>query len=385
MYQFTEIIFWLSAFALLYTYLGYPFLVYLVAQMFPKIVNRAPYEPIVTILITAYNEEKDIRGKIENTLALDYPIDKLEIIVASDGSTDATDPIVKEFEAKGVKLFRQEGRVGKTDTQNNAIKQAAGEVVVFSDATTLYHSNVLRAMMPNFSDPTIGCVAGKLVYVDDANSGVGAGAKSYWSYETFLKKNESRGCSLIGVSGCMYAVRKSAYRPMYPEACSDFLICSVLYRQGLRTVYEPTAICTEETNHRADREFQMRVRIISQTLTDLWRNRDIMNPLSHGLFSLQLISHKMARYAVPVFLVMTLISSLYLATDSTFFKIIFGIQVIFYLSALLGLISRRESSGNRIYAIPFYFVLGNIAIVRGVIEFLKGERYQRWEPFRTSV
>ena len=133
----------------------------------------------------------------------------------------------------------------------------------------MYRSDVLRAIMPNFADDRIGCVAGKLIYVDQVNSEVGAGAKSYWNYETFLKENESKACSLIGVSGCMYAVRKSAYVPMYPEACSDFLICTVVYRQCLRSVFEPNAVCYEDINDRSDKEFQMRVRIISQKLTDL--------------------------------------------------------------------------------------------------------------------
>ena len=211
-------------------------------------------EPNVTVLITAYNEENDIRAKLENTLQIDYPQEKLEILVASDGSTDKTDEIVREFSARSVKLFRQEGRVGKTLTQNNAVEESSGEIILFSDATTMYERDVLQAMLPNFADETVGCVAGKLIYVDSTESGVGKGAKSYWNYETFIKENESRACSLIGASGCLYAVRKSAYKPMYPEACSDFLIATILYEQGLRTVYEPNAVCTEETNKKATRK-----------------------------------------------------------------------------------------------------------------------------------
>ena len=385
MYQVMEAAFWVSVLMMFYTYVGYPMFVYVVARIIPKATAAGPFEPSVTVLITAYNEERDIKEKIENTLLLEYPSDKLEVVVASDGSTDATDEIVKKFNGRGVRLFRQEGRVGKTETQNNAVKQAKGEVILFSDATTMYRSDVLRAIMPNFADDRIGCVAGKLIYVDQVNSEVGAGAKSYWNYETFLKENESKACSLIGVSGCMYAVRKSAYVPMYPEACSDFLICTVVYRQGLRSVFEPNAVCYEDINDRSDKEFQMRVRIISQTLTDLWRNRDMMNPFSNGLFALQLASHKMARYAVPLFLVIVFGSALYLAADSRFFQLVLGTQTIFYLCAFLVWASRGKYGGAGVYAIPFYFVLGNLAIIRGVIKFLKGDRYQKWEPFRTSI
>lgn len=384
MFQIMEVIFWLSTLALFYTYVGYPLCIFAMARLFPRKTASGPYEPRVTVLITAYNEERDIREKIENTLALDYPKDKLEVIVASDGSTDSTDRIVKEFESDRVKLFRQEGRVGKTETQNNAVKQARGEVVLFSDATTMYRVDALRALMPNFADSKVGCVAGKLVYVDDSNSEVGAGAKSYWNYETFLKENESRACSLIGVSGCMYAVRRSAYIPMYPEACSDFLICTVVYRQGLRSVYEPSAVCFEETNRQGDKEFQMRVRIISQTFTDLWRNRGMLIPFNHGLYSIQLISHKLMRYMVPYFLLILLISSTVLIINSYFFQFVFVLQLFFYLACLASLILHNWNKKLGILALPFYFLLSNLAAGVGFLSFLRGNRYTRWEPARGS-
>lgn len=365
-----------------YTYIGYPLFVYLVSRMFPKHSAKEEIEPDVTVLITAYNEEKDIRRKLENTLKIDYPKEKFEILVASDGSTDRTDEIVREFSDHGVKLFRQEGRVGKTVTQNNAVEQATGEIILFSDATTMYKSNVLREMLPSFADEKIGCVAGKLIYVDKAETGVGKGAKSYWSYETFLKESESRACSLIGASGCLYAVRKSAYKPMYPEACSDFLIATVLYKQGLRTVYEPNALCTEETNKRTDKEMQMRVRVISQTFTDLWRNRSMLNPFRSGFYAVELISHKVFRYAVPVFLSLILISSLILAFNSTFFGVVLILQIIFYFSALVGWILEKFGKQSGILAIPLYFVLTNLASLIGFYKFLRGERYARWEPIR---
>jgi cellulose synthase/poly-beta-1,6-N-acetylglucosamine synthase-like glycosyltransferase len=209
-----------------------------------KAVKRSQIEPTVTILITAFNEEAAIREKLSNTLAIDYPNDKLQVLVASDGSTDATDDIVREFANKGVQLFRQEGRVGKTTTQNNAVEHATGEIILFSDATTLYSSDVFSHILPPFADETVGCVAGLLVYVDEASTTVGKGAKSYWSYETRLKSAESDACSLIGASGCLYAVRKSAYEPMYAEACSDFLICTNLYRKITAASSLPTLSVT---------------------------------------------------------------------------------------------------------------------------------------------
>lgn len=379
-----QIIFWTSVAALFYVYVGYPLLVWLVGVLRPRVVKKSEFAPTVTILITAYNEEKAIRAKLENTLQLYYPKKKLEILVASDGSTDKTDEIVKEFAAQGVKLFRQEGRMGKTFTQNKAVEQSNGEIILFSDATTNYQTDVLTTILPNFADAKIGCVAGKLIYVDETDSGVGKGAKSYWNYETFIKESESRACSLIGASGCLYAVRKSAYQPMYPEACSDFLICTVIYRQGLRSIYEPNAICTEETNRQTQKEFQMRVRVIGQTFTDLWRNREMLNPFRQGFYAIELISHKVLRYAVPLFLISIFITSAILDFYSNLFIGFFAIQVLFYLSAFIAWLFERKNISLGILAIPLYFVLTNLASAIGFYKFLSGERYAKWEPIREN-
>jgi len=379
-----KIIFWTSAAALIYVYLGYPLLVYAVSRLRPLEVKKSSIEPTVTVLITAYNEEKDIRGKLENTLKIDYPREKLEILVASDGSTDKTDEIAREFSSRSVKLFRQEGRMGKTYTQNKAVEQAAGEIILFSDATTMYEKNVLREMLPNFADQTVGCVAGRLIYVDDSQSNVGRGAKSYWNYETALKKGESRVCSLIGASGCLYAVRKTVYQPMYAEACSDFLIATVVYQQNLRTVFEPQAFCTEETNRQTGKEMQMRIRVVSQTFTDLWRNRRMLNPLRSGFFAVQLVSHKLLRYAVPLFLFFILASSALLAAYSTFYLIALLLQTAFYASAFVGWLLEKSRRNIGVFAFPLYFALTNLASLIGFYKFLSGERYARWEPIREA-
>src|SRR2546428_13030689 len=152
----------------------------------PRMRRRGAFQPTVSIIITAYNEERDLDAKLENTIALDYPRELLEIIVASDCSSDRTDEIAREFASRGVQLYRQPQRLGKTTAQNAAVERARGEILLFSDATTMYRPNVLRAMMPNFADLTVGCVAGRLIYVDPTGSGIGRGAVSYWNYETFL-------------------------------------------------------------------------------------------------------------------------------------------------------------------------------------------------------
>ncbi len=373
-----------SAGIILYVYLGYPLLVFLLSRIRPRAVKKHAIEPSVSLIITAYNEEAAIRGKLENTLLLDYPKEKMEVIVVSDCSSDRTDDIVKEFSYSGVKLVRQAHRGGKTSAQNLAVEHASGEILVFSDATSMYQVNVLREVVANFADASVGCVAGKLIYVDPAKSNIGSAAKSYWGYETALKTSESLVCSLIGVSGCLYAVRRTNYIAMYPEACSDFLIATVVYQQGLRTVYEPNAVCTEETNRRSDKEMAMRIRVISQTFTDLWRNRGMLNPFRSGFFAVELFSHKVLRYSVPIFLIAMLISSAILGLSSLVFSILFAAQAGVYIAAFAAWVLERLGVKSGPLAIPLYFVLANIASIAGFYQFLKGERYAAWEPIRDA-
>ena len=295
----------------------------------PKHVKSAAFEPTVTILITAYNEEKDDSRASSKTLSqIDYPPEKLEILVASDGSTDKTDEIVREFAARGVKLFRQEGRVGKTFTQNKAVEQRFGRNNSFFRrddrlSTPMFCVKCCRILPMN----RVGCVAGKLIYVDDSKSARRQGREKLLELRNFFeKKRKPRLFAHRRVGLSLRRAAKSAYQPMYAEACSDFLICTVVYQQGLRSVYEAEAVCTEETNRQSNKEMQMRVRVISQTFTDLWRNREMLNPLQSGFFAVELVSHKLLRYAVPVFLILILFSSGVLAFQSSFLRAAFRVS-----------------------------------------------------------
>jgi cellulose synthase/poly-beta-1,6-N-acetylglucosamine synthase-like glycosyltransferase len=377
-----EIIFWLSALALLYTYAGYPALIALIGTLLPRRVSRADITPSLTIIITAYNEERALTTKLANTLALDYPRELVEIIVASDCSNDRTDEIVESFHSLGVTLHRQTQRLGKTAAQNAAVEKARGEIIVFSDATSHYEPDALGKIVRNFADKTVGCVGGRLIYVDPGDSHVGRGAKGYWGYETFLKRNESAAGSLIGVSGCLYAVRKSAYKPLHNEACSDFIIATKMVEQGMRAIYEPEAICTEETNQQQDNELRMRVRVIAQTFTDLWRHRMMLNPLRSGLYGIQLLSHKVMRYFVPFFLMALFVTAAVLAADSPGYRVLFLMQALGYACAAMAWLLERVGVRSRVLALPHYFVLANVASVIAMFQFLRGERYARWEPIR---
>ena len=377
-----EVVFWLSVAVVAYAYLGYLLLLILLSKIRPKPLLIQAWTPSVTVIIAAYNEQRDLAAKLENTLAIDYPKSHLEIIVTSDCSSDRTDEIAREFAPRGVRLHRQQVRLGKTAAQNAAVLQANGEIIVFSDATTHYQPDVLSLMMPAFADKSVGCVTGRVIYRDVKESSVGTGTQSYWNYEFLLKQHESNVCSLIGVCGCMYAVRKSAYVPLYNDACSDFTIATTMVEQGLRAVYVPEAVCMEQPNRQADRELATRVRIISQTFADLWRNRSVLNPFRTGFYSVQLWSHKILRYLVPVFLIAIFISSGFLAARNAFYAAIFALQVAFYLVALVSALLEKIGWNVRLLALPQYFVITNLASLIAFVKFISGESYTRWEPHR---
>lgn len=377
-----EIVFWSFVSLILYTYLGYPLVVYLLGRLLPRSIRKDDFSPSVSIIIAAYNEERDLRAKLDNMLSLDYPNDKLEIVVASDCSTDDTDEIVRSYADRGVVLHRQELRQGKTRAQQQAVKISTGEILVFSDATTIFELDALKKIVRSFADPEVGCVAGQLVYVDRTSTAVGKGCRSYWGYEKFLKKCESRLGSLIGVSGCLYAVRRICQARLANQMIDDFVIATEIHLQGLRTVYEPEAISTEDTNNKGQDELRMRVRVISQTLRVLNRYREVFSLTKHGMFAFQMFSHKLLRYVVPIFLIGVLVSNWLLVEKSPYYKYVFLAQAMFYFSTIVGWGAERLKVKIGPLAIPYYFLLVNVASVAGFFRFIGGGTQVVWEPNR---
>src|SRR5262249_45878835 len=338
-----------------FTYAGYPALMFLLSLILKRPVRRDDITPRVSVIIAAYNEEPDIEAKLQNTLALHYPRDRMEVIVASDCSTDRTDEIVRAFSAQGVILRQQPERFGKTVAQNRAVKSSSGEILVFSDATTLYELDAIRKIVRSFADPEVGCVAGQLIYTDASSSAVGQGCRSYWGYEKFLKRCESQVGSLIRVSGCLYAVRRICHARLAGNMIDDFAIANEIHLQGLRTVYEPEAVAVESANLRGRDEFRMRVRVIKQTLSALHRYRHTLNPFRHKMFAFQLISHKALRYAVPFSLIAAFIASGWGSVYVVWLRFAFAAQLALYCAAIAGLVRERRKKDLKLLAIPYYF------------------------------
>lgn len=380
--EFSMLLFWLAASLLAYVYFGYPFLVRVLAAAAGRPVRCDSRNCLpTTIIITAYNEENSILSKIANLQSLEFPRELLEIIVVSDGSTDATDTLVRSLGLNTVRLLRLEGRVGKTACQNAAIAQARGQVVVFTDATTQLDRDALSKMIANFSDDRVGCVAGLLVYKAKGSSLTAAGAGAYWNYEIGLRQAESRLGTLIGVSGCLYAVRRSAYRPIAPGLISDFVIAMRMREQGLRTILESRAVCFEEALERSKHELVMRVRVAVRSLAALVAERKFLNIFRDPLFAWQLWSHKVLRYASP-YLIFLLVASTVALVDSLFYRIVLIAELSVILAGVAGFVLQTKSRRAGILGKPYYFLLTNVASAIATFRYAAGDRMVTWKPIR---
>ncbi len=373
-------VFFICLLVVIYIYLGYPASVYLLSHIMNKKVDTAPFEPNVTILIAAYNEEEHIQATIENKLSLDYPRAKLQIIVVSDGSDDKTDDIVKRFADRGVKLIRQEPRQGKTSALNLAVPEASGDIIVFSDANSLYETDSLRFLMENFADPSIGYVTGKMVYVNPEGTTIGNGCSTYMQYENLLRSYEGRIGSVVGVDGGIVAVRKNLYRDMKPDQLPDFVLPLMVVEQGYRVVFEPRALLKEEALKDPEDENRMRVRVSLRALWALFDMRSLLNPLKHGIFAFQLFSHKVLRYLGIVFIAGLYLSNLLIVRKSLFFKFSFLIQNVSFIMALAGHYLEKNGKQSGFLYIPYYFFLINLAAGRALLKFLRGKKQAIWTP-----
>lgn len=376
-----EMIFWTMVGLVAYTYAGYSLSILLLAQFVRRPVRRAPIEPTVTYLITAYNEEKSIAAKIEQVLTLDYPRDKLNILVASDGSTDRTDEIVRKFSDRGVKLVRVEGRVGKTETQNQAVKQATGEIIIFSDATTFYEHSAIRNIVRNYADPDVGAVSGRYEYRNPTGASIGVGSILFWSYENLIKTLQTRIRTISGACGCIYSIRRSLYAPLPADIISDLCEPLKILEQGYRIVFEPEAIAFEETTGHTKEEFSMRVRVATRGMRGLIYMRALFNPFRFGFVSFQLFSHKVMRWCVPLFAVVLLAANAFLL-GHWFYNTVFVLQLLFYGAAVVAYLMERAHVTFKPLTIPLYFVTVNLAAVVAMIRVWRGYKAVTWETVR---
>jgi len=367
-----------SLLAIFYIYLGYPAVLMILAKLMPVPIHKGEYTPTVSILIAAYNEATCIGKTIENKLALDYPGDRNEIIVISDGSDDGTDEIVRGYAERGVKLIRQVPRTGKTSALNLAIPSARGEIIVFSDANSLYERYAIRKLVANFKDPRIGYVTGKMIYVNPDGSVTGDGCSAYMRYENRLRSLETAVGSIVGVDGGIDAVRKALYRPMRADQLPDFVLPLDVVAQDYRVVYEPSAYLRETALAEASDEYRMRVRV---SLRAFWALKDMRHLLSfrrNALYAWQLWSHKVLRYLSFVFLAGAYIGNALLVPEAFFYAVLFAMQTLGYAACLAA--PCLPKAGFRFVHMLHYFVLINVAALHAFLKFALGHKQVVWTP-----
>ncbi len=312
-----KIIFWSSVFLSIFTYFGYPLTLKLITIIRKKSSKRIPITPSITLIITAHNEGKHIRAKIENTLMLDYPREKLQIIIASDGSTDQTNDIVKEYADRGIELFQIEDRKGKENAQAKAVKIAKGEIVVFSDTATSLDPKGLREIVSNFADPGIGCVSSEDRLISEDGSEIG-GEGFYVKYEMWLRELESECNSVVGLSGSFFAARREVCEDFSSKMQSDFRTLLSSMKKGMRGVSDPNAIGYYRDISDKSHEFQRKVRTVLRGLTVFFNHLEFLNVFKFGFFSYQYFCHKLMRWMVPIFLTCAITSGALLIGESTF-------------------------------------------------------------------
>ena len=365
---------------LVYMFLGYPVILWGLSLFAKKTVVKGDIFPEVSLIVAAYNEAEVIREKIENSLELDYPKEKLEIIIASE-ATDKTDKIVMEYEEQGVVLSAYPGRKGKAATLFRTVPKAIGQIIVFSDANAMYDKNAIKNLVRNFNDERIGCVSGQLKYLNPDNTSVGSGEGIYWKYEMGLKNLESRLFSLLGANGSIFAIRKELYFPIAPDRGDDFELPIKISQNGYGVVLEPEAISWENSSSTSNEEFKRKVRIIA------WNMKSCLLLLRECFFKkktllvFQLISHKFLRWLFPIFAMGLLVTNIFLV--ETFFRILLVMQVLFYTAAGFGyVIDVRGNKVPRLLIVPYYFCLIHGAAIAGLYHLICSDQKTVWGKVR---
>ena len=370
--------FWLMLFCSVFSYFVYP----LVLMMLPGRERRhadlgEANLPLLTLIITAHNEQVRIDSKLQNALELDYPKHLLEIIVASDMSTDDTDAIVLNFADRGIRLVRSDRRLGKEYAQSLAIKAAKGEILVFSDVATELPTDSLRLLVANFSDPKIGAVSSEDRFVSADGKIVGEGA--YVKYEMWLRRLESQVNSLVGLSGSFFAARREVCQDWDIHVPSDFNTALNCVRHGLAAVSDPKLFGYYQDVMDPGLEYRRKLRTVIRGLAGLWNRREVLNPLRFGLFAFQVWGHKVMRWLVPWFILLLYGSAWALINKGWVYQAVMIAETLFFLLVLLAALLPPLRAWT-LFKIPFYFTQVNVAIAHATLLFLAGRRITVWQP-----
>ena len=385
-------LFWGSLALIAYAYAGYPLLVWLLSRRHARKIDQDSAEtttktqslelPFVSIIIAAYREEDVILDRLNNLAQLDYPIDKLEILIGCDGNEDLTGELISTYDDSRIRLLQFEQRRGKASVLNDCVPAARGEILVFSDANTHMDRQCIHQLVRHFTDESVGGVCGQLI-LEDAETGKNVDG-IYWKYENFLKQCETSLGAVLGVNGALYALRKSLYAPIPPETIiDDFLIGMRVHLADRRLIYDGSAFATEETATSVQAEFKRRIRIGTGGFQSLRHLKGLLSP-RYGYVAFAFWSHKLLRWFCPVFMLVALLANLCLL-NQTLYQVTLCGQGLFYLSAFLGMkLGTGTGRLRKLCRVPGMFVQMNLALGIGLFRWLCTTQSGTWERTERS-
>ena len=381
MFEFFLFFYLLTLFLCLSSYALYPIFIGVLGRLFPFKVHQTDIKPNISIIIPAYNEAKNIGKKIENTLNLEYPKDKVEILVGSDGSTDKTAEIVKKFDNHNVHFVEFVENRGKTAVQNDLVNLSEGEILIFTDAASFLKQDALLKLVRNLADERVGCVAGRMDFVGSDLNITTQSQGLYWRYESKIRKLESNFGCLIGVDGPLYAVRRDCYIPLERNIISDLITPLLVLAQGKKVILEPEAFVFEDPTRESEQELITRRRITLRGLVSLFAHTKLLNPLKFPLLATQIFFHKILRWFVGPLFLLNGLACIFLSTSRMFTAILI-FYLFFVLAAAGGWIIGHFGMRNRLLAVPYYFTLVNLAASLGIIDFFRKKQAISWKTVR---
>lgn len=374
-----EILFYLSIVAIAYTYLGYPLMLLLKRQHLEKEQDNSPFEPEVTVIITAHRGAGHISAKLDNTLATTYPHGKLRVIVVSDGSDDGTDAVVEQYPDQRVSLIRQIPRQGKTAAQKKALQRTTTDIVIFTDLTTSLDADSIGQLLKPLANRNVGLVSSEDVWVQPDGTPTRTAQGAYVKYEMWLRDREASVSSIVSASGCFYAVRKEFFEQLPDYLIDDTVVPLTVVERGQRAVHCAKAVSYVPMIPTAGREFLRRARMTLGGINALMYKRRLLNPFKFGFYSLQLWSHKMFRWLVPFFMLTGFLTNVYLAFLDGDWLLLLILQCFFYLAALVGRILRTPPTLLKLVS---FFVFSNLALLLSWYQFFTNPRQTLWSESR---
>lgn len=386
------LVFWIALTIIAYTYIGYPIilgvLVFIKRRLRsrPNIYYQNEELPEITLVVACFNEGDILPKKIENTLLLDYPIDKRKLYFVTDGSTDNSEDVIQQYPQ--LTLFHEDGRKGKNAAVNRVMPFVKSPITIFCDANTFLNKQALQRIARHYKNEDVGAVAGeKRVSNADSDSAASSGEGAYWKYESQLKKWDSELHTVVGAAGELFSIRTSLYEEVPKDVLiEDFRLSMNIAKKGYRVIYEPEAYAIESGSASMEEEHKRKVRISAGGLIEVWHFMGLLNFFKYGLLSFQYVSHRMLRWTLaPLSLLILLLTNSILAlSGNRFFTIALAAQIAFYIIAMLGYLMRNNKIKLKILFVPYYFLFMNVSVFQGLVRLIKGKQSAIWDKAKRA-